>query len=286
MSVPGAEGKQRWAAGTQLVPPAGPALHAAPGLFLFLRTLQDGHFWLCSAGDSPKTPRSPPRCPRLGPLAASSLQQHHCSKDVRGSSPPPPAPLRTKAALSLPCLLARYNRALLSGSKSPFQSPSLLQPPSLPQLPPPRFPSQPCRGDCSQPATCLSPSRFFGDPGDLIPFFGRIQRTWPRGLGSPAAACSKERRGGSSPATGNYRRGCCHMIRGRQQSVSLLMPRCMCRGWRGCQGERLEHRGSALSQPTRPPFSESPVPQFPHRSSLHSLPEESCTLLAFFWGMF
>lgn len=79
------------------------------------------------------------------------------------------------------------------------------------------------------------------------------------------------------------------MIRGRQQSVSLLMPHCMCRGWRGCQGERLEHGGSALSQPTCPPFSESPVPQFPHRSSLRpppTLPEESCTLLAFFGGMF
>lgn len=79
------------------------------------------------------------------------------------------------------------------------------------------------------------------------------------------------------------------MIRGRQQSVSLLMPRCMCRGWRGCQGERLEHGGSALSQPTCPPFSESPEPQFPHRSSLRpppTLPEESSTLLAFFGGMF
>lgn len=168
-------GEAALAAGTRLVPPAGSAPHAAPGLFHFLEAISrmgGGEVWLFGAGDSPETPLSPPRCPCLGPLAASSLQQHHCSRDVHGSSPPPPAPLRTKAALSLPCLLARYNRALLSGSKSPFQSPSLLLPPSLPQLPPPRFPSQPCRGDCCQPGTCLSPSLFWGDPGDLIPFLG------------------------------------------------------------------------------------------------------------------
>lgn len=77
------------------------------------------------------------------------------------------------------------------------------------------------------------------------------------------------------------------MIRGRQQSVSLLMPRCMCRGWRGCQGERLEHGGSALSQPTCPPFSESPEPQFPHRSSLRPPPHPPRGELhapGFFWG--
>lgn len=54
------------------------------------------------------------------------------------------------------------------------------------------------------------------------------------------------------------------MIRGRQQSVSQLMTRCMCRGWKGCQGERLEHRGhgvcpTVLSQPGRPTFTESPL---------------------------
>lgn len=54
------------------------------------------------------------------------------------------------------------------------------------------------------------------------------------------------------------------MIRGRQQSVSQLMTRCMCRGWKGCHGERLEHRGHGLcpivlSQPGRPTFTESPL---------------------------
>lgn len=52
------------------------------------------------------------------------------------------------------------------------------------------------------------------------------------------------------------------MIRGRQQSVSRLMTRCMCRGWKGCQGERLEHRDTAelvLSQPGHPTFPESPL---------------------------
>lgn len=45
-------------------------------------------------------------------------------REVRGSVPPQPpsAPLGTKAALSLPCLLARYKRALLSGCKSLFQA--------------------------------------------------------------------------------------------------------------------------------------------------------------------
>lgn len=143
-------------------------------------SLQDGHFWLCSAGDSPETPLSPPRCPRLGPRAASSLQQHHCSKDVRGSSPPPPAPLRTKAALSLPCLLARYNRALLSGSKSPFQSPSLLQPPSLPQLPPPRFPSQPCH--------LLVPIPFFWGSGGPDPLFWGDPEDLAAGAGEPGCS--------------------------------------------------------------------------------------------------
>lgn len=36
------------------------------------------------------------------------------------------------------------------------------------------------------------------------------------------------------------------MIQGRQQSVSQPMTRCMCRGWKGCQGERLEHRDSSV----------------------------------------
>lgn len=54
------------------------------------------------------------------------------------------------------------------------------------------------------------------------------------------------------------------MIQGRQQSVSQLMTRCMCRGWKGCQSEKLEHQDSSvcltvLSQPHRPTFSESPL---------------------------
>lgn len=54
------------------------------------------------------------------------------------------------------------------------------------------------------------------------------------------------------------------MIQGRQQSVSQLMTRCMCRGWKGCQSEKLEHQDSSvcltvLSQAHRPTFSESPL---------------------------
>lgn len=61
------------------------------------------------------------------------------------------------------------------------------------------------------------------------------------------------------------------MIQGRQQSVSELMTRCMCRGWKGCQGERLEHRDSsvclaALSQPRWRP-SVSHLPPACHRAA-------------------
>lgn len=62
------------------------------------------------------------------------------------------------------------------------------------------------------------------------------------------------------------------MIQGRQQSVSQLMTRRMCRGWKGCQGERLEHRDgsvclAALSQPHRPTFTESPLlPSLPQHA--------------------
>lgn len=155
-----------------------------------------------------------------------------------------PAPLRTKAALSLPCFLACYNRALLSGSKSPFQSPARCTL-SL---------CFPCQGGCSPAQPVLVPipvlwgSRGPGH-GVLGAQHARLQ---------PAASSST---GGSTPATSNYQRCCCrHMIWGRQQSVSLLMTRCMCRGWGGCQGERLECWDSALSQPHCPTFSESPVP--------------------------
>lgn len=163
-----------------------------------------------------------------------------------------PAPLRTKAALSLPCFLACYNRALLSGSKSPFQSPARCTL-SL---------CFPCQGGCSPAQPVLVP----------IPVLWGSRGPGHRVLGAqharlqPAASSSA---GGSTPATSNYQRCCCrHMIWGRQQSVSLLMTRCMCRGWGGCQGERLECWDSALSQPHCPTFSESPVPPRWHKGEM------------------
>lgn len=68
-----------------------------------------------------------------------------------------PAPLRTKAALSLPCFLACYNRALLSGSESPFQSPARCTL-SL---------CFPCQGGCSPAQPVLVPIPVLWDPGDL-----------------------------------------------------------------------------------------------------------------------
>lgn len=72
-------------------------------------------------------------------------------REVRGSSPlqPMSAPLRTKASLSLLCLLARYKRTLFSGSKSPFQA---CTPP-----PPPHPRLQLPRAGCS-PLCCWSPA--------------------------------------------------------------------------------------------------------------------------------
>jgi len=141
-------------------------------------------------------------------------------REVHGSSPPQPpsAPLRTKAALSLPCLLARYKRALFSGSKSPFQA----WPPS------PWASCSPLR--CSagaQPGTCPS---FLGHRGVrlwrgpqwacplprlgqhmplLLGFCGGAggKVAWQRVLcpACPAAAGNGE--AGRAPAAGNYRRG-------------------------------------------------------------------------------
>lgn len=74
-------------------------------------------------GGHPETPLSPPS---PGMLRRGEKHGGWCSsgREMRGSGPlqPPSAPLRTKAALSLRCLLARYKRALLSGSKSPSQA--------------------------------------------------------------------------------------------------------------------------------------------------------------------
>lgn len=79
---------------------------------------------------------------------------------VRMCTASTPAPLRTKAALSLPCFLACYNRALLSDSKSPFQSPACC-------IPLPYLSAFPARETAAQPSTCLSPSLRYGDPEDL-----------------------------------------------------------------------------------------------------------------------
>lgn len=131
-----------------------------------------------------ETPRSSPTlggCPEppLGMLGWRERERCGCcsvGREVRGSSlpQPPAAPLRTKAALSLSCLLARYKRALLSSSKSSFQG---WPPTPLPGLRPPLLlPASPGWLEPSLAPACPSPSRAAagsrcgGHPKRLVPF--------------------------------------------------------------------------------------------------------------------